>query len=199
MMRQLLHCIVALAAGVAISSAHAESERERLDAERAAAVARLADKERACQKQFVVTPCVDAARREHSITLKRLHQEQLALDEAERHEAAARRRQAIAERSATQAARASEPLPAAAPRDGPRRAPLPNPPAASGASGLGVQRSPATMAEQRAAEQRNEAAFAARARAAQEHREAVERRNAQRAASGKVVAPLPVPSGASAP
>jgi hypothetical protein len=198
MMKWLLQGIVTVAAGVAVF-AHAESERDRLGAERAAAVAQLAEKERACQAQFVVTPCVEAARREHSRTLKRLHQQQLALDDAERHEAAARRRQAIAERSATQAARASEPAPTTVPRDGPRRPPAPNPPAASGASGFGVERSPSAVAEQRAAEQRNEAAFEARARAAQAHRESVQRRNAQRAASGKVAAPLPVPSGASAP
>jgi len=53
--------------------------------------------------------------------------------------------------------------------------------------------------DRRAFEQRNLAKFEARVRAAQAHREAVERRNAQRAAQGKVVAPLPVPSGASAP
>jgi hypothetical protein len=60
-------------------------------------------------------------------------------------------------------------------------------------------RGASSAAEQRATELRNQAAFEARARAAQAHRETVERRNAQRAAQGKVAAPLPVPSGASAP
>ncbi|MES1162007.1 MAG: hypothetical protein ABUL50_02965, partial [Rhizobacter sp.] len=96
MMKRLLQGVIAVAVGSAVF-AHAESERDRLGAERAAAVALLAEKERACQAQFVVTPCVEAAQREHSRTLKRLRQQQLALDDAERQEAAARRRQAITE------------------------------------------------------------------------------------------------------
>jgi len=197
-MNALLRCwLVAVAAGIAIP-AHAESVRERLAADRAAADALWVEKQRACQAQFAVTPCVDAARREHDAALRRLRQQQLALDEADRRAAAARRLQGIAERSAAQAARASEPAASAAPRDGSRRAaPLPNPPVASDVGGLGVPRSPSRLAEQRAAEQRNAAAFEARARAAQAHRDDVARRNAERAASGKVAAPLPVPSAPS--
>jgi hypothetical protein len=54
-------------------------------------------------------------------------------------------------------------------------------------------------AHRTADEERRKAEFEARTRSAQAHREAVERRNAQRAASGKKVAPLPVPDAASAP
>jgi hypothetical protein len=55
------------------------------------------------------------------------------------------------------------------------------------------------LAEPHVDEKRNEASFEAKKRTAQEHREAIERRNAERAAHGKVAAPLPVPKGASAP
>ena len=44
--------------------AHAEPERERIAAERAAANARFSERERLCEERFVVTSCVDAARRE---------------------------------------------------------------------------------------------------------------------------------------
>jgi hypothetical protein len=59
--------------------------------------------------------------------------------------------------------------------------------------------SSANEASKRADEQRNQAAFDARARAAQAHRAEVEKRNASRAASGKVAAPLPPAPTASAP
>ena len=196
-MRHLARWLAVLVGGISIS-AHAGSERDRIGAERAAAVAQLAERERACRAQFVVTACVEAAQREERVTLARLRRQEQALDDADRRAAAERRRRDVAERLSTQAARASEPAPAV-PRDGPRPAPSPNPPAPTGAEGPVVPRSASAVADQRATEQRNAAAFEAKARAAKGHREAVERRNAERAATGKVVAPLPVPSGASAP
>lgn len=186
--RTLACLIVALGA----TPAQAQLERERIAAERAAATARFAEQERACRERFVVTACVDAARKEERLTLARLHRAELVLDEGERREAGARRRQILQERAAAQEARASEP--AEPHREKARTAPAPNAPAASH-----PQRPAASAAEQRASEQRNEAAFEARARSARAHRESVERRNALRASEGKVAAPLPVPSGASAP
>jgi len=172
----------------------AEPERERIAAERAAAMARFVEQERACSERFVVTACVDAAREEQRMTLARLHRAELVLNEAERREAAARRRQTLQQKASGQDARASEPEQAAPQRESTHTAPVPNPPAPAR-----PPRSASSAAEQRATESRNEAAFEARARAAQAHRDTVERRNAQRATQGKVAAPLPVPSGASAP
>lgn len=178
-------------AAVCATLAHADPQRERIAAERAAAVKRFTEQERACNERFVVTSCVEAARKEQRMTLERLHRAELVLDEAERREAAARRRQELQQRAAAQDARVGTPEPAER-RESTRAEPAPNPPARP-------PRSASSPAEQRAIEQRHEAEFEARARAAQAHREAVERRNAQRAAAGKVAAPLPVPSGASAP
>ena len=172
----------------------AEPERERIAAERAAAMARFAEQERACSERFVVTACVDAARKEQRMTLTRLHRAELVLNEAERRETAARRRQTLQQKASGQEARASEPEQVAPQREHTRTAPAPNPPAP-----VRPPRSASSAAEQRATELRNQAAFEARARAAQAHRDTVERRNVQRAAQGKVAAPLPVPSGASAP
>jgi len=183
-----LRGIAVLLLALCSGAAHAESERERLATERAAANARLAEQERACAEKFVVTACSDAARKEHRATLARLRRAEMVLDDAARREAAMRRREAIRDRSAAQAARASEAAPEPR-RSGPRAAPLPNPPASSRAT-----ERPA--APNSAAEQRNKAAFDERVRAAQAHREAVERRNAAREATGKIQAPLPVPSAA---
>lgn len=175
--------------------------RERIAAERATTIARFAEQERECQARFVVTACVEAAQREQRATLTRLHREELQLDEAQRREAADARLAAIRVRMAAQAARGRHAASAAAAgtataehalSPAPARRAVDLDPPRSGAHG-------ASSPERRAFEQRNRAAFEARARAAQAHREAVERRNAQRAAQGKVAPPLPMPSGASVP
>ena len=171
-------------------------EHERLSSERAAANARLTEQERACEEKFVVSACLESARKEHRATLARLRRAELVLDDGERREAAARRRQSILEKASAQAARASDAA-SVSPRQSPRATPVPNPPAPAHAGG--PDRSTVLSADQQATEERNRANFEARARAAQAHRESVERRNAQREANGNAAAPLPVPPGASAP
>jgi len=190
-------CLV-LACTASASTWAADAEHDRIAAERAAADARLATQERECAARFIVAACVEDARVEHRATLARLRQQQLQIDETRRRETAAARRKAIAERVEAQQARASD-APPEAPRVNVRRAPDPAPairptepllphPLAGSASGV----------DRATIEQRSQAKFDARARAAQAHREEVERRNAQRAAQGKVAAPLPTASGASA-
>ena len=185
---------------IAALATPAATERERIASERAAAKAKFSAQERVCQTQFVVSPCVDAARQEQRATLEHLRRQELVLDEAKRREAAAARMQANREKAEAQQARASDAAPAP-PRDGAREAPKPHPPVSKrvDGDGLGKPANEVSDAERRATEQRNQAKFEARMRAAQAHRQAVELRNAQRAAQGKVAAPLPVPSGASAP
>jgi hypothetical protein len=156
-------------------------------------MARFADQERTCHERFIVTSCIEAARKEQRLTLTRLHRAELVLDDAERRETAARRREELQQRAAAQDRRASEPEREPR-REGARATPAPNPPAPELA-----QPSASSAEAKRAAEQRNEANFEARLRAAQARRDAAARRNAQRASEGKVAAPLPVPSGASAP
>ena len=191
-MKSHLLCL-ALACGFA-AGARADPESDRIAAERGAANTRLAGQERECQARFIVAACLDAARKEHRATMTRLRQQQLQIDEARRRETAAARRKAIAERSEAQrqhAADAPPDVPPEAPQVRVRRVPEPAPlprPAASGPS----------AADRAAAERRKEEQFEARRRAAQAHREEVERRTAARAAQGKVAAPLPTASGASA-
>jgi colicin import membrane protein len=181
----------ALIAGAALL-ANASLERGRIVAERQAAAARFAEQERDCAERFVVTSCVDAARKEQRATLTRLRRAEQALDDVERREAAQRRRVELARLAAAHDARASEPAPSEH-----RAAELPRPTANPPASPH-AQAPASTTAEKQVVEQRNEAEFANRQRAARAHRDEVVRRNAQRASGGKVAAPLPVPSSATA-
>jgi hypothetical protein len=187
-----IRLVFAALACAAPAWALADAERDRIASERAAANARLADQERECETRFLVAPCLEDARRAHRDRTAKLRQEQLQLDEARRRETAATRRKAIAERVEAQQGRASESA-SGPPGVRVRRAPEPVPVAPSDT--LPLPHAPALSASQA---QRNTEKFEARSRAAQAHREAVARRNAERSAQGKAVAPLPVPSGASA-
>lgn len=194
-MRCRLFCFVLACAS---AGAWAQTELDRIGAERAAADAQLAAQERECATHFVVAACVDDARAAHRATLARLRQQQLRIDETHRREAAAARRKAIAERVDAQQARASS-APPEAPRVNVRRAPEPSPPLRPPEAVLPLPLAGSAPGVDRATiEQRNQARFDARVRAAQAHREQVERRNAQRAAQGKLAAPLPAAPGASA-
>lgn len=183
----------------AASTAHADVEHDRIASERATANARFAAQERECATRFIVAPCLEDARNENRAMLAQLRQQELKLDEGRRRAAADARRKAIAEKSEAQQSRASDVAPDA-PGVRLRRAPAAAP--RGGGVDAPAQQAPATgtaRAERTSAEKRNQARFDARARSAQAHRESVARRNAQRAAHGKLAAPLPVPLGASAP
>ena len=182
------------------AQAETETEHDRIVAERTAAAARFAEQQRACSERFVVSSCVDAARKEQRATLNRLRQQEQSLDDIKRRDAAAKRRQASGEKAEAQEQRASDAAPTTR-RESVRHPPQPNPPARA-ASGIDAGLPPtgagASAPSRREVEARNTEKFDARVRSTQAHREAVERRNAQRAAQGKGVAPLPVPAGASA-
>lgn len=188
--------MAAMTAGVASPSEH-DREQERIAAERAAAMARFAEREKVCNQQFVVTPCLNAAHQEQRTTLSRLQRQELHLADTRRREAAAQRVRELAEKSS---ARPERPTAPSRPEpDHLRKLPEPNPPAAR-RSGKGLDEPAANPGEalltRRSNEARNQARYDEKQRAAQAHRDAVEHRNAQRAANPKV-APLPVPSAAS--
>ena len=222
----LLAVWAGLAPTAALAQADPAQQRVRIAAERTQANTVLADRERACLPQFVVASCREAARNEQRATLTRLRRDEMALDEAERNESAARRREVLAgkaaarqSRSAAADARAAQRVQAPAVSHG-------NAPAASDASAAPaapaskqhVPRAareatrPATAraedASRRAAlEAQNLAAFEARARAAEAHREAVALRTARRlqgrdgdegAKAARRSAPLPTPAAPAA-
>lgn len=185
-------------------------ERTRIRNERAAANTRFLDRERECRTRFVVTACVNEARRDQRETLARLRSEESVLDDAQRKQRAAQRMDTIREkldkgdakeREAGNVEQREAHRKATEPRvtvrsagraaSEPRRS-VPSPARAASAG------KPVVSAEDRRAEEaRSRAAFDARNEAAQEHREMVEKRNAERAAKRKRVAPLPSPAASS--
>lgn len=176
----------ALADGVGTEA----QERVRIAAERVTAQSAFNSREQHCQNSFVVTPCVERARRDLREVMLRLRRQEAVLDEMQRRERAAQRVEAIRNRPTAAEPSASQAAPRA-PRSTRRDAPRVRAHEAA---------APKLSAEER---QRAEALsaqnFEAASQAASARRLAVERRNAERAASGKGAAPLPVPAGASAP
>ena len=147
-------------------AAPAASERERIADERAAATATFVAQQRACQAQFAVTACVEAARQAQTATLTRLHRQQMQLDDAKRREAAAGRAQAI--RSKVEAKEA-------------RRRDTPAADEAAEAIARDGDETPAKAAKAAGAEKADKAAKAqARSRAMQSRHEATLRRSAER-------------------
>jgi hypothetical protein len=173
------------------------AERERIAGERAVIETRYAEERLACQKNFVVTSCVDAVRRRERTELGRLRQQEALLDEAERRRRAADRLAAIQAKVDAEAQRQRElahqpPKPRALPPHAPR---------AGAAPAASAPRPPsvASAAEREAREAASRERYEARQRQAQAHREEVERRSAQRAQHKQSSTPLPLPAGASAP
>jgi colicin import membrane protein len=166
-----------------------------LATQRAAVEAEFAQAQQACQRQFVVTACVDAARQQRLARLAPLKEQALQQKEAQRHKLRDQRLQAVHRAVEAQAARASE-VEGASEAGGDAPAPRSHHQPAH----PDFKRPRKTVAprlagaEQRLSEQRSEAKFAAQQAAAKAHQAAVARRNAQRASEGKVTHPLPLPA-----
>jgi colicin import membrane protein len=201
---------LALCAGVLVAQAAGapdlateRAERDRIGAERSQAEAAFAAREQECRERFAVTACLDAARRERRAALDRLRVQQDVLDEADRKRRAAQRveeirnnvsaeeakRRDIAERQRLKAKQQAE---AASTEAVAVSAP------AAPASRAGR---PAAVAHRKASapDPRRAQEYEQRQTDAKAHREAVVRRNAERAAKGKPAKPLPTPGAASAP
>lgn len=111
------------------------AQRERIARERDAAQADLAAREAECRSRFVVTGCIESARRQHRERLDRLQGEEEGLDAAQRRRRAAERLASIEQKTAAlaqarapvdPAAAAASPAPAASavrPSPGPRSEP----------------------------------------------------------------------------
>ncbi|MGZ5187584.1 MAG: hypothetical protein ACXWCO_21045 [Caldimonas sp.] len=217
---------VAQATGAAPSDATPAEATVRIASKRAAVEARYANRERECRERFVVTSCIDDARRERRKELDRLRTLQIEVDEARRRERVAERKAELAgkaaedakrdrERSAAAAARAASAgeSPAAGGRPlEPRRASAPESAASAGGAAsasatrrdavlkpIGPVRRASGSAESRHGDEaRSRAAFEARQRQAAEHREESATAAIRRMAARAPAAPLPVPSAASA-
>ena len=190
---------------VAQAPADDASQRAEIRAQRDAADALYREREQACTKQFVVSSCIEAARKQRHDTLKQLDARQTALDDARRDARAAQRRAEIAskqsgEEARERGARAAE-RSAEAASGGAIRSSTPHTPAASMPA---REAKPRPSPQQRAADEaRARNAYALKQLQAEARRKDAERRNAEHARKTKTAAPLPVPgkesSAASAP
>ncbi len=174
-------------------------ERSEIAAARVAAESTYAERVKSCDARFVVTSCVDDAKRDRRRTLDGLRTRQLALDERRRHERAEARRKEIADKVEDDARRGREPAASAAPTpaiDRPKPRPAPTPPPPRG------PRSPAEPAAQRAArEAASRKAYADKQHEVGMHREQSLDATLRRLSAKPPASSLPVPppaSGASA-
>jgi len=163
--------------------ARIKDERSRIEAQFSAEMA-------ACRQRFVVTACLDDARQRRRDALTAPRTEELTLDDLERRERAAVRREAIEAKQREAASRPAAPLAASAPGERVR----PGPSAATS--------TPATQrADPGAAVSAAQASARQRANAARERQAQIEAtqarirdRQAERLREGKVAAPLPLPA-----
>ena len=209
-----LLALCALPVAFALPGTADDAERARIAHERAEIEARYAERERACRERFVVTSCVEDAKRDRRRGLDALRARQLELDEARRRARTAARRAELATKAAEDARRDQERAARAAsapPRSPPRplerrheRATEGGPHESrdrprSAADRLGIRPTErASDAERRAREEQSRAAYEARQRQAAEHRQEAMEKLKKRLEKRPAAAPLPVP-GASAP
>ena len=213
-----LPVLLALVGALAAPARAEDGERRRIVQEREAIEARYAARERECRERFVVTSCVEDAKRDRRRGLDALRTRQLKLDEEGRRDRAAARQAELAAKAVDDARReqeraaraASAPASAGAPsarlraprgvasdaRRTPRDArdrPVP------AARRLGIKPTQrGSDEERREREERSRASYEARLRRAAEHRQEVVEKAAKRGEERRPATPLPVP-GASAP
>ncbi|RQP23601.1 hypothetical protein [Piscinibacter terrae] len=200
----LLAICFASTAVQAMDPVQESAERDRIKRERDQADATYKAREIECRQRFVVTPCLDQARRDRREALDRLRQQQEVLDEAQRKQRAAQRMDEI--RSKVSGDEAKQREAAAQKRRRQRVEPAVSQPEAAASSPAAVlkQEPPAAVATPASANasamevhEQKAQAYEKRQKEAAEHRAEVEARNAQRAANGKPPAkPLPTPASA---
>jgi hypothetical protein len=217
--RALLLVLAVAAAGAAVAASADDAERGRIGEERAAIESRYAAREHECRDRFVVTSCVDDAKRDRRRGLDALRSRQIKLDEAKRRERSSERRTELAGKAAEDARREQERAARSASAPARREAPRPleprheRPASAPGAAsaparhdrpaaigdGLGLKASGReSAAQRREREARHRESFETRQRQAAEHRDDVMEKAAQRLKQHRPAAPLPVPASAPA-
>ena len=198
-----LRCLFFVSICLIGTSVRADAEHDRIADERSVANAKLVEQERECARRFIVADCLENARRDHRTVLNRLRYQELQLDDARRQSGAAARRRAAAEKAEAHLGQSSDAV-ADAPRVRLRQVPLSvkvpeAPPESSVDPKRGVNQPRPSASDRQSREQHSHTKYEARICDAEAHRATAEKRNAARAARGKVVSPLPMPSAASAP
>jgi len=182
---RLAVCACLLLSATAGVAADPAAERARIDAERHRVEARYAAEQADCSERFVVTSCADEAKARRRDALAVLRKQELQLDDAERKRRVAARLQELERKKDESAAR---PAPA------PPTTTVVRKPAGAAAAASHAPRAPHDdAAEAQEAARRAQAAEKRRADAAADQAK-IAAREAERAARGKAVAPLPVPS-----
>ncbi len=209
-----LHAVAAaigavLSCAVASATPADDAERVRLGQERALIEAQYTSRHAECSQRFVVTSCVEDAKRDRRRGLDALRARQIALDESRRKERSTARRSELSgnadELARREAARASRPAASAsdAAHDEPGRSVQPRRSIAERASASKRQASPddraagakdVGAADRLAKEGRSRATFEARKQQAAEHRDEVLDKAAKRAQQHRPAAALPIPS-----
>jgi hypothetical protein len=174
-----------LALGLAAPLAAAPDARERLAAERSAVDARFAEARAACQTQFFVNDCQEAALQQRRMSLDGLRQQQLLLDDARRRERAAQRTQ--------QQLQARAPAPSV-----PASSPVLRPPRQAAAAATVAAPSAARASGEAGNPHQHQQAFDQRQQAARAHQRAVDERNARLDAARPPAAGLPLPAASAA-
>jgi hypothetical protein len=209
----LVACALLAPSLAAAASAAEDAERAAIARERAEIEARYAARERECRSRFVVTSCIDDAKRDRRQGLDALRARQLALDEAERRERTEARRAELAAKAAEDARRDQERAARAASVPAARAAPRPLEPRHDVGAGAPPHANPLhdrpgrarltiepertqtpSAAERSEGEARNRANYEARLRQADEHRQKVEEETAKRLKQHPAAAPLPIPA-----
>lgn len=172
-----------------LAQAADDPRRAQIQREREAVEARHARQAQDCRQQFVVTPCLDKARTDKQKALQRLRTQETALDEAQRSEKSREQAQRVANKARVAEMRESASSPARAPKPPRVAAPRPvKPPSA-----------PSAAPDRTVVDRQRREEYESRRREIQEHKQAVEKRNAERAAARKPAQPLPVPASAVRP
>jgi colicin import membrane protein len=173
------------------------AEREALRQERERITAQMAQEDAACQQRFAVTACVDDVKRRRRESLAPLRERELQWDDAERRARVSRREEALAGKRQAHGAAAHS----AAAASGPRPVVKTRQQGAAPAEELAVvpaqtplsTSNPQQQTERAAVAAQRVRAAAARQAAAQAAQAVVAKRQADRAARGKLPTPLPVP------
>ncbi|MDT8998530.1 hypothetical protein RQP53_04490 [Paucibacter sp. APW11] len=194
-MKHLMLSLLLMAAGPGAWSAEA-TEAEQLRVQRAAIEARYEEALAQCAQRFAVIDCQLQAKQQRHEAIKPLQAREYELNAAERAARAEAQRQRVkakqadyAERDARQKTQSllAEPTPMQAEPVSKAR------PDAPDSNERGRQALARRVADEKAAELQRQQLLQ-REQAAQAHRQAVERRNAERAARKAPAAPLPLPS-----
>ncbi len=197
----LLLSLLACTSARAFDAASESAERERIGVERAAIEKAFATREAECRERFVVTSCLDAARRDRREAIERLLQQQVLLDEAQRKQRAAQRVEEIRAKVSGEESRRREADTRARERERRQIEQAAKVEAAASAASAAPQPAIASAPaphSPRAADSKRTGAYDKRQADARAHREAVDRRNAEHAAKHKPSKALPAPSAPSA-